>query len=76
MNVQIREHRPTSAHRDLEEQIRRQAYYLWQAEKCPDDRALAHWLAAEKMFIRHGRTPRVQLRQHEKRPLATLAEVM
>lgn len=33
-----------------EQDISERAYEIWQAEGCPPDRALEHWLAAEREF--------------------------
>jgi len=71
-----RDHRQNLVHLNLDDQIRRQAYYLWQEEGCPSGHALDHWLAAEEVIRRRqGPVPRVQLRQREKVPLLNLAEM-
>ena len=73
MNIN-REHRQTLFHSELDEQIRKQAYYLWQQEGCPNGHALDHWLAAgEIVRHRNGGVPTVRLRHRERLPLAKLA---
>ena len=62
---------------DLDEQIRQQAYELWQQENNPQGRALDHWLAASDIVRRrHGEVARVRLRHREKIPLMDMAEVV
>jgi hypothetical protein len=74
--MKTRDHRQTLVHLDLEEQIRSQAYSLWQQERCPSGRALDHWLTAEDIVRRrHREMGRVQLRHREKLPLLNLEEV-
>lgn len=70
------DHRQVLVHRDLDEQIRSQAYSLWQQEQCPSGRALDHWLTAEDIVRRRQREMgRVQLRHREKLPLLNVEEV-
>jgi len=74
--MNIRESRQTLNQRDLDEQIRLQAYELWQQENCPIGRALDHWLAAGDIVRRrYGEVARVRLRHREKVPLLNLAEM-
>ena len=74
--MKIRDHRHTLVHLDLDAQIRKQAYHLWQEEGCPAGHALDHWLAAEEVVRRRqGEVKRVQLRHREKLPLLNLVEV-
>ena len=74
--MNIRDQRQTVVVQDSDEQIRKQAYYLWQQDGCPDGRALDHWLAAQEIVRRrHGEVARVRLRHREKVPLLNLAAV-
>lgn len=75
--MNTRENRQTLVHLDIDEQIRQQAYELWQQEGCPNDRALDHWLVAGEMVRQRQReVPRVRLRHREKIPVMDLAEVV
>ena len=75
MNTRV--NRQTLVHLDLDEQIRQQAYELWQQENCPNGRALDNWLAAGDIVRRrHGEVARVRLRHREKVPLMDMAEVV
>ena len=75
MNTRV--NRQTLVHMDLDEQIRQQAYELWQQENYPNGRALDHWLAASDIVRRrHGEVARVRLRHREKVPLMDIAEVV
>jgi hypothetical protein len=47
-----REHRETRPRGEPTEEIRREAYLLWQQEGCPEGRELDHWLAAQEL-VRH-----------------------
>lgn len=74
--MKIRTPRQNLVHLNLDDQIRRQAYYLWQAEGCPDGHALDHWLAAEETVRRRQREgARVHLQQREKLPLLNVTEL-
>ena len=74
--MKTRDHRQTLVQHDLNEQIRKQAYSLWQQEYCPHGRALDHWLAAEEIVRRRHRDGgRVQLRHREKLPLLNVTEM-
>lgn len=74
--MKIRDHH-TLFHLDLDAQIRKQAYHLWQEEGCPTGHALDHWLAAEEVVRRRqGEVKRVQLRHREKLPLLNLVEAI
>lgn len=74
--MKSRDHRQNLVHLNLDDQIHRQAYHLWQAEGCPAGHALDHWLAAEEIVRRRQREgTRVQLRQREKVPLMNVAEM-
>jgi hypothetical protein len=59
--MKTREHRENNRRRgDPTEEIRHEAYLLWQQEGCPQGREIDHWLAAQEL-VRH--------RQHQaKRP--------
>ena len=71
-----RSHRSLARVELNDEQIRTQAYALWQQEYCPSGRALDHWLAAEEIVRRrHREGGRVQLRYREKMPLLNVEEV-
>lgn len=52
--MKTREHRELHHGGEPLEEIRRQAYRLWQQEGCPLGRELDHWLAA-KEIVRHHR---------------------
>ena len=74
--MKTRDHRQNLVHLDLDEQIRSQAYSLWQQECCPHGRALDNWLAAEQIVRRrHRDLGRVQLRHREKLPLLNIEDV-
>ena len=74
--MNMRENRQTLVHQEVDEQVRQQAYELWQQEGCPNGRALDHWLAAGEIIRRrHGEVARVRLRHREKVPLLNLAEM-
>lgn len=46
----------TIEHEPTEEQIQKEAYYLWMADGCPPDRDLDFWLAAKELLRhRHAR---------------------
>lgn len=55
------------ADRVSHEEIRRQAYSLWEAEGHPDNRGLAHWLSAETQ-LQSASPSRVKALSHESRP--------
>lgn len=71
--MNTREHRQTLVHNDLDEPIRKQAYYLWQQDGCPSGRALDHWLAAGEI-VRHrvGAASRVRIHHRARLPVAEL----
>jgi hypothetical protein len=50
--MNTREHREIRPRGDPTEEIRREAYLLWQQEGCPQGRELDHWLAAQEL-VRH-----------------------
>lgn len=52
--MKTREHRESHHGGEPLEEIRHQAYLLWQQEGCPTGRELDHWLAA-KEIVRHHR---------------------
>ncbi len=59
--MNTREHRVVHPHGDLAEEIRHEAYLLWQKDGCPAGRELDHWLAAQEL-VRHRRhLPRAHL---------------
>ena len=75
--MNTRENRQTLVHQDIDEQIRQQAYELWQQEGCPHGRALDHWLTAgEIVHRRHKEVARIRLRHREKVPLMNLTEMV
>jgi hypothetical protein len=51
--MKTREHRETVKHDRVEEQIRHEAFRLWQREGCPEGRELDHWLAAKEIVHHH-----------------------
>jgi hypothetical protein len=56
--MKTREHRETRLRGEPTEEIRREAYLLWQQEGCPQGRELDHWLAAQELVkhrVRHIR---------------------
>lgn len=56
--MKTREHRETRPRGEPTEEIRHEAYLLWQQDGCPDGRELDHWLAAQervKHRARHAR---------------------
>lgn len=50
--MNTREHREIRPRGDPTEEIRHEAYLLWQQEGCPQGRELDHWLAAQEK-VRH-----------------------
>ncbi len=52
--MKTREHREHVKHDRVEEQVRHEAYRLWQQEGCPEGREIDHWLAA-KEIVHHRR---------------------
>lgn len=50
--MNTREHRESVVYDRLEEQIRHEAYLLWQNEGRPTGRELGHWEAAREL-VRH-----------------------
>lgn len=52
--MKTREHREARPRGDLTEEVRREAYLLWQKEGCPPGHELDHWLAAQEI-VRHRR---------------------
>jgi Protein of unknown function (DUF2934) len=63
--MNTREHRQTLVHQDLDEQIRKQAYYLWQQNGCREGHELDHWLEA-KEIVRHRQIEPVRVRLHHR----------
>jgi hypothetical protein len=53
--MNTREHRTKERDVPLEE-VRREAYKLWQQEGCPSGRELDHWLAAKEL-VKHRPAP-------------------
>lgn len=53
--MKTREHREKQVGVPLEE-VRHEAYKLWQQEGCPSGRELDHWLAA-KEIVKHRPAP-------------------
>lgn len=54
--MKTREHREHHHIGEPLEEIRHQAYLLWQQDGCPTGRELDHWLAAKEL-VRHQRQP-------------------
>lgn len=52
--MNTREHRVVHPPGDPTEEIRHEAYLLWQKDGCPEGRELDHWLAAQEI-VRHRR---------------------
>lgn len=50
--MKTREHREIRPRGEPTEDIRREAYLLWQQEGCPEGRELDHWLAAQEL-VKH-----------------------
>lgn len=50
--MNTREHREIRPRGEPTEEIRREAYLLWQQEGCPEGRELDHWLAAQEL-VKH-----------------------
>jgi hypothetical protein len=77
--MKTREHRETRPRGDPTEEIRREAYLLWQQDGCPPGRELDHWLAAQEI-VRHRRhAPRAkgdESREPEIRPTEQLVTPM
>jgi hypothetical protein len=63
--MKTREHREIRPRGEPTEEIRHEAYLLWQKEGCPAGRELDHWLAAQEL-VKH--------RTHHIRPNAELDE--
>lgn len=56
--MKTREHRISRPRDDSAEEIRREAYLLWQKDGCPPGHELDHWLAAQEIVRhRHHRAP-------------------
>lgn len=76
------EHRQIIVHQCLDEQIRKQAYCLWQQKGCPEGRELENWHEAREILVhRQGEATKVRLRAREhlsqlKVAQRPLAEVM
>ncbi len=74
--MNTREHREKNHGGEPLEEIRHQAYLLWQQEGCPDGRELDHWLAAKEL-VRHRRhhpAPADETREAPIRPTEKLVE--
>jgi len=52
--MNTREHRASRPRVEPTEEIRREAYQIWQREGCPPGHELDHWLMAQEV-IRHRR---------------------
>jgi hypothetical protein len=65
--MKTREHRGTVKVDRTEEQIRHEAYRLWQQEGCPEGRELEHWLTAKEIVHhrRHEATDERKVRDEE-----------
>jgi hypothetical protein len=55
--MKTREHRERHHGEEPLEEIRHQAYLLWQQEGCPVGRELDHWLAAKEIVRHHTHRP-------------------
>jgi len=53
--MHTREHREIRPRGDLSEEIRHEAYLLWQQDGCPEGRELDHWLAAQGLVKHRAR---------------------
>jgi hypothetical protein len=53
--MKTREHREIRPRGEPTEEIRREAYLLWQQEGCPPGRELDHWLAAQELVKHRAR---------------------
>lgn len=56
--MKTREHRHARPRVEPTEEIRREAYQIWQREGCPPGHELDHWLMAQEV-LRHRRLTRV-----------------
>lgn len=56
--MKTREHREIRPRGEPTEEIRREAYLLWQQEGCPEGRELDHWLAAQELVKHRARSVR------------------
>ena len=55
--MKTREHRASRPRVEPTEEIRREAYQIWQREGCPPGHELDHWLTAQEV-LRHRRQTR------------------
>lgn len=55
--MKIRQTRQQRPHAEPTEEIRREAYQIWQREGCPPGHELDHWLMAQEV-LRHRRQTR------------------
>lgn len=65
--MKTREHRVTRPRFDPTEEIRHEAYLLWQQEGCPAGRELDHWLAAQELVKHRTRQIRTTAPTDEER---------
>jgi hypothetical protein len=56
--MKTREHRETRTRVEPTEEIRHEAYQIWQREGCPPGHELDHWLMAQEV-LRHRRRTHV-----------------
>lgn len=56
--MKIREHREIRPRTEPTDEIRHEAYLLWQKDGCQPGHELDHWLAAQEI-VRHRRRPHV-----------------
>ncbi|WP_415910591.1 DUF2934 domain-containing protein [Oleiharenicola sp. Vm1] len=71
--MKTREHRETRLRGDPTEEIRREAYRLWQQEGCPPGRELDHWLAAQEL-VKHRRHHAHANPDEEREPTVRITE--
>jgi hypothetical protein len=73
--MKTREHRERHHGEEPLEEIRHQAYLLWQQEGCPVGRELDHWLAAKEIVRHHTHRPPIdEEREAAIRPTEQLVE--
>ncbi len=65
--MKTREHREIRLRGEPTEEIRREAYLLWQQEGCPEGRELDHWLAAQEL-VKHRSRPAHPATDDEREP--------
>lgn len=71
--MNTRENRQTIVRQDLDEKIRKQAYYLWQMDGCCPGRDLEYWLEAKEM-VRHRLEEPTNVRLHHRERIPVTSE--